>query len=665
MTKLKHALRLAKKGFYIFPVAVGAKKPVAGVSWKGVRTKDPETIRKWFAENPKINYGVSPGDNCVVIDLDIKDGIDGVQAFCDLEKDNGHTETFAVSTPGGGTHLYFKCDGVLTNSDRHWPKGVDIRGSSGYVVGPGCSLFDGRVYAVTKGGRVADLPEWAMRRMKHKGEGSQIDPEDLEDLDSEENINKAKYLLQVRPPAVFGDGGDTHTYVTFCKLRECGVSFDTAMELIMEEGGWHDRSDPPQGYDYMEQKAINAFKYAAKDAGGEAPVEIDMSDLYEGGEIPPENNPEFSFSATTADTIRSGFVNSGNFGSITVKRETVISDFLPAHGFTALLAKRGVGKTITALDMALSVACGIDWQGVSTKKDYAVAYLCGEDFVGLQENYEAWCIKKDIKPDPDRFIMADGLPQLMNEDDTVMWLAALIKEFGKGRKVLVVLDTWQRSTTGGSQSDDEAMQKAVINIERLAHYLNGPVVAAFHPPKHDETMVAGSAVIENSTSAIWTVTRDGGTRHIEVTRIKGRGEGGFVNVDFEQVSLGRKDDHGRDVVGIVPVATKTFSSSPDCDKDTLSAVVSKTRDQEWQSVLADMLPNWKGTPTPKKIVKAVIKRGVNAPILKGMDEVRDLLFKGYDRKAAVDDLTRAIEAGNVDVSGKVLSLCEKGSIKMG
>src|SRR4051812_15017316 len=68
--KLAWALELASRQFMICPLPVDGKAPRQNFSWKNVRTCDPEIIRKWFSENPNMNYGVSPGSGGVIIDLD-------------------------------------------------------------------------------------------------------------------------------------------------------------------------------------------------------------------------------------------------------------------------------------------------------------------------------------------------------------------------------------------------------------------------------------------------------------------------------------------------------------------------------------------------------------------------------------------------------------------
>lgn len=111
------------------------------------------------------NYGVHTGKSgLVVIDLDRHDA-DGVAKFQEIWPGD-LPETFTVSTPGNGLHLYFTCDESY-DIGRHpnlWP-GVDVLGGSGYVAGPGTYReHDGShdvtgTYTVLNNAPIAPLPE--------------------------------------------------------------------------------------------------------------------------------------------------------------------------------------------------------------------------------------------------------------------------------------------------------------------------------------------------------------------------------------------------------------------------------------------------------------------------------------------------------------------------
>lgn len=139
--KLTCALHLASLGIKVFPLKPQQKTP-ADRGWADQATSDQSVIRSWFEVRPNINYGVACGPSgLLVVDLDTKNGIDGIANWkaisCQFE-----LSTFEVDTPSGGKHLYFWGQGLL-NSAGTIAKGIDLRASGGYVVGPGSQIPEG------------------------------------------------------------------------------------------------------------------------------------------------------------------------------------------------------------------------------------------------------------------------------------------------------------------------------------------------------------------------------------------------------------------------------------------------------------------------------------------------------------------------------------------
>lgn len=109
------------------------------------------------------NVGIKTGNGLVVIDIDRKDGRDGLKA---LEDEFGarlaelFPPTFAVQSPTGGLHWYFRYDPAVSIrcSASALADGVDIRADGGLVVGPGSVRMNGRRYEVVDCIDVAELP---------------------------------------------------------------------------------------------------------------------------------------------------------------------------------------------------------------------------------------------------------------------------------------------------------------------------------------------------------------------------------------------------------------------------------------------------------------------------------------------------------------------------
>jgi hypothetical protein len=141
-------------------------------NWQQLATTDPARIFRWWRRMP-FNIGISCGPSgLVVIDLDVAmndhgseeclaSGAHSLAQLCERHGQPYPGGTFTVSTPSGGTHLYFKATSSrpVRNSASRLSPHVDIRSAGGYVVGPG-SHIGGSAYKVADAACPAPLPDW-------------------------------------------------------------------------------------------------------------------------------------------------------------------------------------------------------------------------------------------------------------------------------------------------------------------------------------------------------------------------------------------------------------------------------------------------------------------------------------------------------------------------
>lgn len=103
--------------------------------------RDPEAI-------PAIATGAASG--FTIIDLDVKNGKDGVAAYRKLGFDPFDAGA-VVKTASGGLHLYFEYHEGVRNAVDKFAPGIDVRGEGGYVIAPGAS-GDVGTYELVSGG---------------------------------------------------------------------------------------------------------------------------------------------------------------------------------------------------------------------------------------------------------------------------------------------------------------------------------------------------------------------------------------------------------------------------------------------------------------------------------------------------------------------------------
>lgn len=153
------ALRAAKEwGHKVFPLSIRKTPIIRSPHEKGERcpgrtfcgkwghgvldsSDQEQTIEEGFDQAPKaVGYGIAC-ENMIGVDLDRKNGVDGVATLNRLATEHGFTvpRTTTVCTPSGGFHLWLTVPegATVPNSVGRLGPGIDVRSSRGYVVGPG------------------------------------------------------------------------------------------------------------------------------------------------------------------------------------------------------------------------------------------------------------------------------------------------------------------------------------------------------------------------------------------------------------------------------------------------------------------------------------------------------------------------------------------------
>ena len=131
---LESALALAARGFRVFPLWPDTKRP-AIKGWPDAATTNPEIItRVW--NKAAYNIGVAAGRGLLVLDIDVKNGKEGLASAKAL---GVSLQGFVVRTPSGGLHVYYRGPDVGNSAGRLGP-GLDIRSAGGFVVGPGSTI---------------------------------------------------------------------------------------------------------------------------------------------------------------------------------------------------------------------------------------------------------------------------------------------------------------------------------------------------------------------------------------------------------------------------------------------------------------------------------------------------------------------------------------------
>lgn len=383
-TKLEHALALAEQGYYVFPCDPQTNAPT--VPWRERSTRNAETIKNWFicphlGFEQDFNIGVDCYKSGVTaIDVDVKDGKLGYESFEKLQQEHGWETTRTQITASGGMHLIYKAQGFKNSVERLAP-GIDVRGDGGFYIAAGSSK-NGKKYILENDIAPKPMPEWLSERLTAIGKAEPLGSRHTETVltsDNPDDIAAAIEFLKNHEPAVDGKGGDIHTYVTFCHLKEMGVSLETAIEIAEEH--WNPQCSPPWSDEELTVKAQSAYRSAQNATGVKSPhAEFDLPKDEAGEKPAPTQEPESE--ATKKHAFNEGFLlpDAKSFPS----REWIYGKLALAKNVTLIIAPPGVGKSTLTLGIGLSKAAGKDIFGIKTLGKGTVAIFNNEDNIEEQ-----------------------------------------------------------------------------------------------------------------------------------------------------------------------------------------------------------------------------------------------------------------------------------------
>ncbi|WP_158885163.1 bifunctional DNA primase/polymerase [Rhodanobacter sp. L36] len=265
------AIEAAAAGFRIFPVKENRKEPDVA-AWPSVASSDVAKAQDWFAKG-NLNYGIYAGEriadgqrrHMVVIDLDVKNGKDGVAEFARIcEAHGGLPPTYTTRSGSGGQHVFLYVPHAVANGVDTLASGIDIRGKNGYVLGPG-SVVDGNEYTELVQAPIIDCPDWLLSMLKparvRASNRTALKP------DPERAEKSVIEYLKTAERSVKGAGGDQAAYRVAARClaicADVAMTVDLMLSEHWDEGcGW--------SADRLAEKVEHAWKYMTSPPGSDS-----------------------------------------------------------------------------------------------------------------------------------------------------------------------------------------------------------------------------------------------------------------------------------------------------------------------------------------------------------------------------------------------------------
>lgn len=248
MTSMREkAAKLAERGLCVSQIGLHGR-PDEKAAFRET-SSDPNHIREHWAGDG-YNLAVATGEGFVVVDVDQKNGRDGLGSLEKLGLDLEGTLT--AKTPSGGKHLFYRAkprpEGYRTRLHGLPWDGIDLKGAGGYVVAVGSRKVNEETKIVgpeyvweDPDAPILELPAFIADQMV--GRRKIADPGKLPDFVDDDAARESAiaYLTRDAPPAMGGTGHAMALQV-INRAMDFGVRYETALDLAIEH--WGPRCDP-------------------------------------------------------------------------------------------------------------------------------------------------------------------------------------------------------------------------------------------------------------------------------------------------------------------------------------------------------------------------------------------------------------------------------------
>ncbi|KUR79142.1 hypothetical protein AQZ50_04560 [Novosphingobium sp. Fuku2-ISO-50] len=522
----------------MFPIEPGGKRPLHR-GWQQEATRDIDVIRRWGIDHPDANFGLT---NVVGIDLDRKNGADGVELFgrwakaLALTRDELFT-ALTVTTATGSAHAIFALPGgfdalALTNIR---PAAIGDRpdGPDGRPLGSGIDLRIGMKGYLVAAGSIRELPV-----IGDDGEPS-IHPVTEEPLTEPRRYrvhNVPPGIIGTPPPALLADikasvarkKTEREAPLALAKVAE----FDSAYGLAALTAECKTVRETSSG---GQNSTLNAstFTIGRLVGGGELTLETAREALIEAGlamlgdphrgdwsldEIAalvdraladgiakPRNTPGMDIAATfggvdvpesPAPHLPAGGASRFCLRSLDdleheAPRKQVIKGLIALGDLVCIFGLPSTGKSVVAPYLAWRVAQGVPVFGMKTVAG-PVIYASAEDPHGMCQRLRAL---RKVYGDVVSFHLATGLAGMMANLNSAE-MQDLLACIARLNPVLVVIDT----LAVAFPIDENAPQGmgAVVQICRLIADQGPTVALVHHCPKGDTSTPRGHSSLNGA-----------------------------------------------------------------------------------------------------------------------------------------------------------------------
>jgi hypothetical protein len=398
-TILDQALYLASRGWAVFPAPAGSKKSHASKNTNGANwgaTSDPDQIRRYWQRWPDANLGFPTGVHAdfFVVEADTVKGhgVDGIENLKRLETQNGKIPTTVEAvSPSGSRHFYFLYPrGVrVKNSENKIAAGIDVRGDGGMVIAPP-SLRGNGVYSwinSPEDTKFVECPNWLLTMILNTQTPKKTErPHTPTPFKPAQNDEVQELLSYIDPDA---GGYEDWRNVLFALHDHYNGSEEgkAVADAWSAQGGKYVAGEVAYMWDRF--KAGGGVKWetipamAARNGADLSAIAIKykveaMQERSQGVVVDLSQFRMPSGKLVLERLVSEFFVATEFAEEERPPREWLVENFIPMFTVSSLYGDGGTGKSLAALQLAVSVSLGRSWFGQDARSG-RVLFISAED----------------------------------------------------------------------------------------------------------------------------------------------------------------------------------------------------------------------------------------------------------------------------------------------
>ena len=331
-------------------------------------------------------------------------------------------------------------------------------------------------------------------------------------------------LLHAAGIALYSAGLDDATVFSILANNEY------AMEVALD----HRRQDPDRAAMFIWREQCVKAKPKAKARCASIDELDDVVDVVDKKDVNSTHPPEAS------KKLRFAFQQAADY----LKRKPVkwlVKKVLPHGEIGAIFGESTAGKSFFAIDLVMSVARGVEWNGHKVNQAN-VAYVVAEGASGFVGRLTAYAAHHSINLKDVPFAVLGDTPSFLEKQDVKDVLAGL-KQWPDLK--IVVIDTLAQVTAGANENSAEDMGRALAHAKAVARATGALVLLVAHSGKDANKGLRGWSGIKAALDVEILVERDtAGKRKAIVTKMKdGEGESTEFLFELNTVVIGHDDDN--------------------------------------------------------------------------------------------------------------------------